>query len=141
MGSIHLGRGCQIEHGFEFDGWLGIRAFAHQSWPHRVVDCRVFVDAHDFFRSGSASGLPGPKCFKMTNGSLVLWFCTSTPACAVEAVTNSSSSVISPNRIMEGVETGCIPKRPWPCVRMRPYAALSRMVTLRPGRTVSSLAE
>ena len=27
-----------------------------------------------FFRSGSASGFPGPKCFRMTSGSVALVF-------------------------------------------------------------------
>ena len=36
---------------------------------------------------------PGPKCFRITSGSVSLVFSTRTPVCAAVAVTNSSSSV------------------------------------------------
>ena len=41
----------------------------------------------------------------------------------------------------DGVETCSGPNRPFPCVRMIPYAAASLMVTVRFGSTVSSFAE
>ena len=46
--------------------------------------------------TSSASGLPGPKCLRMTSGSVSLLFSTRTPACAASWVTKSSSSVICP---------------------------------------------
>ena len=61
-------------------------------------------DGRRVARSGSASGLPGPKCFRMTSGSVSLVFSTRTPACAASKVTKSSSSVICPNRIIDGVD-------------------------------------
>ncbi len=71
--SVYLGRGGEVEHGVEIDGRLGIRTLAHQSGPHRIVESGKIVQRHyGFFRSGSASGLPGPKCFKITNGSVAL---------------------------------------------------------------------
>src|SRR5262249_2328879 len=105
-GSVHFRFRGEIQHFLEFDGRLRIRALADQARPHGVVDRRMFV-VHDFFRNGSASGLPGPKCFRITNGSVSLVFSIRTPSLAAAAVTNNSSWVISPNRIIAGAATGC----------------------------------
>ena len=88
------GRLCrQIEHRVEVDRRLGPRAsLADEAGPHRVMKSGICV--HRFlFRNGSASGLPGPKCFRRTSGSVSLAFSMRTPACAATAVTKSSSSV------------------------------------------------
>ena len=77
----------------------------------------------------------------MTSGSLALGFSMRTPAFAASAVTNSSSSVISPNRIIVGVDDAMRAERAVALVRIRPYAAASLIVTVRFGSTVSSFAE
>ncbi len=77
----------------------------------------------------------------MTSGSVPLVFSMRTPARAASAVTKSSSSVISPNRIIDGVATGSVPNVPCPWTRISPYASASLMVTVRFGSTVSSFAE
>ena len=87
----------EVEHGVEIDRRLGVGPFADQSRPHRVVDGRPFVlrrvhgtsgaSRHRAVathrarssRNGSASGLPGPKCFKITSGSVALRFSMRTP--------------------------------------------------------------
>ncbi len=109
----------QVQHGFQVDERFRVWSLAYEPRPHRVVDCRVLVlicCAHDpsaYFRhSGCASGLPGPKCFSRTSGSDALGFSMRTPSLATSAVTNTSSSVISPKRIMDGVDTGCLPSVP-----------------------------
>src|ERR1700677_4103871 len=113
--AIDLSLRSQVQHGFKVDEWFRVRSLAYQAWPHGVVNCRVFVltgYAHGslayflsyFLISGFASGLPGPKCLSITSGSDALGFSMRTPAFATSAVTNTSSSVISPKRIMEGVD-------------------------------------
>ena len=63
-------------------------AFADQARPHRVVESWVFMCVHRRLSaivtvsSVSASGLPGPKCFSITSGSVSLRFSMRTPACA-----------------------------------------------------------
>src|SRR5271154_3237504 len=117
--AVHLGFCRQVQHGFEFDERFRIESLADEPGPHCVVDCGVLVliaCAHDssvYFRnSGCASGLPGPKCLSRTSGSEALGFSMHTPAFATSAVTNISSSVISPKRIIEGVDTACLPTVP-----------------------------
>src|SRR5205823_5013128 len=116
--AVDVGLGCQIEHRVQIDRRLGARPFSDEPRPHRVMQSRVFM--RHFLRSASASGLPGPKCLRMTSGSVSLRFSIRTPASAAVAVTNSSSSVICPKRIIDGVETDSLPNVPWPCVRMTP---------------------
>src|SRR5580658_1155699 len=53
--------------------------------------------------SPSASGLPGPKCLRITSGSVSLRLVIATPRRAASAVTNNSSLVNSPKRISAGV--------------------------------------
>src|SRR5438046_5939387 len=97
------------------------------------------IDAVLHFLSPFASGLPGPKCFNFTRSSLSLRLVTVTPRFAAAAVTNSSSCVIWPYRMTDGVSTSSLPADPLPCTTIAPYAAASRIVTERPGKTVSSL--
>src|SRR6185437_8092649 len=47
----------------------------------------MFAAPYFFLRRGSASGFPGPKCLRMTSGSLSLGFSMRTPAFAASAVT------------------------------------------------------
>src|SRR5438105_2378885 len=98
--AVSLGSGA-AQHGVEVNERLGVRAFPDNARPHRVVKGRglMFRGAHSgcpfqrFLRNGSASGLPGPKCFRITSGSVLLGFSMRTPSFAAAAVTNSSSSV------------------------------------------------
>src|SRR4029079_16614177 len=67
----------QVEHRVEIDRRLGAGpALADQSGPHGVVECWLRV-SHLHLRG--ASGLPGPKCFRITKGSESLRFSTRTP--------------------------------------------------------------
>lgn len=69
--------------------------------------------------SRGASGFPGPKCFKRTRGSVVLWFSIRNSD-ATAALTNNSSWVICPKRISVGVSTYSFPIRPRPWVKINP---------------------
>src|SRR5262249_37881280 len=105
----------QIEHRFQIDEGLRSRtSFTNKTRPHRIVDFRILEfsahvlmaspyrarirSAHDllpfFFTNGSASGLPGPKCFNNTKGSVSLRFWMRTPCLAASELTNNSSCVI-----------------------------------------------
>ena len=77
--SVHLGRCGEVEHGIEIDRRLGVGTFADDARPHRVVErgvlvcgrCAIAITSFlTSFRRGSASGLPGPKCFRITSGSV-----------------------------------------------------------------------
>ena len=83
---INQGLRRQIKHRVELDRRLGAGALAHEPWPHGVVERGMFGRADcarhfcislgphflGRFRNDSASGLPGPKCFNMTSGSVAL---------------------------------------------------------------------
>ena len=62
----------------------------------------------------------GPKCFSITSSSVSLVLVTTTPSFAVAAVTNSSSWVICPKRIMAGDSTSSAPDLPWPWMTIAP---------------------
>ena len=72
--------------------------FAAAGQKYQPADTVMFSDQSSTVprRSGSASGLPGPKCLRTTSGSVSLRFSMRTPARAAISVTNSSSSVMSP---------------------------------------------
>src|SRR5689334_19919849 len=84
-------------------------------------------------QSEGISGLPGLKCLRITSDSLVLRLVISTPAFAAALLTKNSSSVICPKRIMFGAEMLNLPKRPYPCTQIKPYAPLSCTFTVLPG--------
>src|SRR6185436_17996321 len=92
----------QIQHRLQVDRGLGTwTALANKARPHCIVERRSPVLRHishgspperqclRSFRNGSLSGLPGPKCFRMTSGSLALTFSMRTPAFAASADTNN----------------------------------------------------
>ncbi len=79
--AVDFGGLRQVEHGVEIDRRLRIRTFADEAGPHGVVQfqecCSSAICSRD-----SASGLPGPKCFRITSGSESLAFRISTPCAA-----------------------------------------------------------
>ena len=69
----------------------------------------IHASAHPFpnltsqsFRSTlfGSSGLLGPKCFRITMGSYLLWFSTTMPSFAAFSDTKYSSPLCCPNRSM-----------------------------------------
>ena len=63
---------------------------------------------------------PGPKCFSITIGSVVLGLVIFTPAWAAAHETKYSSCVSCPKRISAGVSIGHEPSVPCPCSMIRP---------------------
>ena len=78
----------QVEHRVEIDRRLRVGPLADEPRPHRVVQCGFRVCSHKNILCVSAplrqeiglSGFPGPKCFRMTSGSVSLRFSIRTPA-------------------------------------------------------------
>ncbi len=110
--AVHFGGGGQVQHRIQIDRRLRVGSLADESRPHRVVQCgfgvchkNVLCVPAPLRQEVGLSGFPGPKCFSITSGSDSLRLTIRTPAAAASAVTNSSSSVISPKRIIAGVET------------------------------------
>ena len=76
----------------------------------------------------------------MTIGSLWEGLVMVTPSTAAASLTNSSSRVNCPKRIRAGDSISQTPIVPCPWSTIAPWATPSLTVTVRPGRTVSSLA-
>ena len=52
LDSIHLGLGGQVNHRVEINGWFGVRAFAHESRPHRIVNLGILCDSQRLISLG-----------------------------------------------------------------------------------------
>ena len=74
--AVHLGGGSQVEHRVEIDRRLESGPLPTR--PGHIALCRagycVRTAVRYHFRNGSASGFPGPKCFRITSGSVALRF-------------------------------------------------------------------
>ena len=114
----------QVEHRVEIDRRLGVRAaFADEARPHRVVKGGIFVRGrHVMIVCMLVFGESRSQRFGVRiAGTEVLQddqriglapvLDAHAVACAASAVTNSSSSVICPKRIIDGVETGSAAER------------------------------